>query len=151
VFHDTEHNGEFIIYANYNLILTRTLLLLTIPLKRCLCAKYHDNICMPDRRDWSITAKAGRALDRLGTAQSAEVKLNGNKLKPAHWIGSARHGTVRRGKTEWKQMEARALDRLGTAQSAEVKLSGDKWKPAHCIGTARLGTDLPARIGTVPE
>jgi hypothetical protein len=39
-----------------------------------------------------------RALYRLGSAQSTEVKLNGKKWKPAHCIGSARHrpfGTYR--------------------------------------------------------
>jgi len=39
--------------------------------------------------------KAGHALDRIGNAQSAEVKLNGNNWKAAHCIGLARHRPLR--------------------------------------------------------
>jgi hypothetical protein len=44
----------------------------------------------------NVNNKAGRALDRHG---------------------SALFGTVRRGKTKWKQMESRALHRRGSAQT----------------------------------
>jgi hypothetical protein len=65
---------------------------------------------------------------------SPPLRLHGDSETALSWarngsyrIGTARHGTVRRGKTKWKQMEGRALHRPGSAQ------------------TPRAG------IGTVPE
>jgi hypothetical protein len=49
--------------------------------------------------DIGVTAKAGRVLNRIGTA---------------------RRDTVRRGKTQWKLIEGRALHRPGSAQFVSV-------------------------------
>jgi hypothetical protein len=40
----------------------------------------------------------------------------------AHWIGSARLGTIRRGKTQWKQMEGCPLHRPGSAQTPSAHI-----------------------------
>jgi hypothetical protein len=83
------------------------------------------------------SGRSRTASARFGMAQSAEIKLNGNKLEVAYCVGSVQHSTVRRHKTQLKQMEGRALRRHGSARHAVIKLNGNKWKVAHCFDSAR--------------
>jgi hypothetical protein len=71
----------------------------------------------------SVLSWARTGSDRICTERPAEVKLNGNKWKPAHCIGPARHGPLRQASEQLRNTGQRETFRRSEAGGRPITAS----------------------------